>query len=68
MEIKGSAPDDRGFIAEIIAKVLRADKCFIYEDDMETLEHLEEVSKCKIFLGHNSIGISSQDNQVPSAI
>ena len=46
MEIKGSAPDDRGFIAEIIAKVLRADKCFIYEDDMETLEHLEEVSKC----------------------
>ena len=54
MEIKGSAPDDRGFIAEIIAKVLRADKCFIYEDDMETLEHLEEVSKCKIFLGHKT--------------
>lgn len=54
MEIKGSAPDDRPFISEIISRVQDKQKCSIFIEDMETLEHLDEVSKCKVFLGHKT--------------
>lgn len=54
MEIKGSAPDDRGFIQEIISQTKSPEQCFIYDKDMETLEHLNEVAKCKVFLGHKT--------------
>lgn len=54
MEIKGSGPDDRPFINEIISLVNSKEKCFVYDVDMETLEHVQEVSKCKVFLGHKT--------------
>jgi len=54
MEIKGSAPDDRGFIKEIISLTTNPDKCSIYDKDLETLDHLNEVKKCKVFLGHKT--------------
>lgn len=54
MEIEGSAPDDRGFIKEIISQTKTPEQCSIYDKDMETLEHLNEVAKCKVFLGHKT--------------
>lgn len=54
MEIKGSGPDDRGFIQEIIAKTNNPNRCYVYDKDMETLEHLNEVAKCKFFVGHKT--------------
>lgn len=54
MEMKGSAPDDRSFIKEIVSQTKTPDLCSIYDNDMETLEHLNEVSKCKVFLGHKT--------------
>ncbi len=54
MEIKGSGPDDRYFIKEIISQTKQSEKCSIYDMDMETLDHLNEVAKCKIFLGHKT--------------
>lgn len=54
MEIKGSVPDDRGFIQEIISKVKFQEQCSFYDKDLETLEHLREVAKCKVFVGHKT--------------
>lgn len=54
MEIKGSGPDDRPFISEIISKVKNGNKCIVIDDDLETLNHLNEVSKCKVFVGHKT--------------
>lgn len=54
MEIKGTAPDDRHFIDEIISKIEKPGKCYVFDKDMETLQHLEEVSKCKLFVGHKT--------------
>lgn len=54
MELKNTGPDDRNFIDEIIYKIANSNKCFVYDQDMETMEHLEQVSRCKIFLGHKT--------------
>ena len=54
MEIKGTGPDDRPFINEIISKTLAPEKCSVYFEDLETQDHLNEVSKCKVFLGHKT--------------
>lgn len=54
MEIKGTEPDDRPFICEIISHVVEKNKCLVVNDDLETLAHLNEVSKCKVFLGHKT--------------
>lgn len=54
MEMEGSGPDDRPFISEIISSVNRMDKCSVVNNDLETLDHLNEVSKCKLFLGHKT--------------
>lgn len=54
MEIKGSGPDDRPFISEIISKIKRPKACMIYDTDMETARHLDEVSKCRLFVGHKT--------------
>jgi len=54
MEIKGSGPDDRPFIHEIINKIEDKEKCYVYEKDLETERHMKEVSKCSLFLGHKT--------------
>ncbi len=54
MELKGTEPDDRPYIHRIIERVESPDKCYIYDRDMETAEHLHEVSKCQIFIGHKT--------------
>lgn len=54
MEIKGTIPDDRPFISRIIKKVCNKRKCKMIDKDMHTHEHLDEVSKCQIYIGHKT--------------
>lgn len=54
MEMKGSLPDDRPFIQEIVSHVTHPEQCYVYDKDMETLAHIQEVSRCKVFVGHKT--------------
>lgn len=55
MELKGSISDDRALVAEIVS---RCDKvggqCTVEDRDLDTLTHLKEVSKCRLFVGHKT--------------
>ena len=54
MEIKGTEPDDRGIIREIVDKVQNPKFCFVYDADMTTEQHICEVAKCQLFIGHKT--------------
>lgn len=54
MEIKGTEPDDRGIIREIVDKVQNPKFCFVYDVDMTTEQHICEVAKCQLFIGHKT--------------
>lgn len=54
MELKGTPPDDRVLIKEILNRVDKPDKCTYIDRDMPTHEHLQEVAKCRIFIGHKT--------------
>jgi polysaccharide pyruvyl transferase WcaK-like protein len=54
MEIKNTEPDDRIMLADILNKIELKYNCEIVDKDMETKEHILEVSKCKVFIGHKT--------------
>lgn len=54
MELKGTGPDDRILIRQIVDKVDNPSKCIIYDVDMPTAEHIQEVAKCQLFIGHKT--------------
>lgn len=54
MELKGTPPDDRVLIKEILNRVEQPDECTYIDNDMPTHEHLQEVAKCQIFIGHKT--------------
>jgi polysaccharide pyruvyl transferase WcaK-like protein len=54
MEIKNTEPDDRIMLAHILNKIELKENCEIVDKDMETKEHIIEVSKCKVFIGHKT--------------
>ncbi len=54
MELKGTPPDDRVLIKEILSRTNHPDECTYIDRDMPTHEHLQEVAKCRIFIGHKT--------------
>lgn len=54
MELKNTEPDDRWLIEEIITSVDNKEMTTYIDRDMPTLEHLQEVAKCQIFMGHKT--------------
>ena len=54
MELKGTGPDDRPYIQRIIERIECPEKCHIYDKDMETADHIREVGKCQVFVGHKT--------------
>ena len=54
MELKGTPPDDRPLIHEIISHTTTPASCFVYDEDMPTEKHIIEVSKCQFFIGHKT--------------
>lgn len=54
MELKGTGPDDRILIKEITDKVANQDRCIVYDEDMTSANHILEVSKCQLFIGHKT--------------
>ncbi len=45
------------FFDEIISRSGRADVCEIVSDKIDTVEHLQELAKCQIFVGHKTHSI-----------
>ena len=54
MEMTGAAADDRPCIQEVLSRVQRKDACEIVERDLDTVTHLKEVAKCRVFVGHKT--------------
>lgn len=54
MEIKGTLPDDRPYIQNIIKHIINPSKCKIIDEDLESTEHLKQVAECQIFIGHKT--------------
>ncbi|PCJ57487.1 MAG: hypothetical protein COA79_15765 [Planctomycetota bacterium] len=57
MEIKSSGPDDRPMIQKVLEKVDSIHMCSVLDEDLQTFEHLKEVSKCRYFIGHKTHSI-----------
>ena len=54
MELKGTEPDDRMMICEILDLIKEKSCCYVHNTDLETEEHIIEVSKCRFFIGHKT--------------
>lgn len=54
MEIKGTLPDDRPYIQRIIEHTITPSRCTVIDEDLETANHLMQVSECQIFIGHKT--------------
>ncbi len=54
MEIKGTLPDDRPYINNIIMHTIDPSKCVVIDEDLESAEHLKRVAECQIFIGHKT--------------
>jgi polysaccharide pyruvyl transferase WcaK-like protein len=54
MEIKNTEPDDRKMLSQILSKTKIKENCEIVDKDMETKEHIQEVAKCSVFIGHKT--------------
>lgn len=53
MELKDSEPDDRPLLTDI-QRSANVAECKLVDRDLSTEEHLEAVSKCRIFIGHKT--------------
>lgn len=56
-EIRGAAIDDRKCINDIVSKCNNQDQISIDDTDKSTNEHLNEISKCSMFIGHKTHSI-----------
>lgn len=54
MELKGSGPDDRIMIYRILEHVSDKEHCSCIENDLPTKEHLQQIARCQIFVGHKT--------------
>jgi polysaccharide pyruvyl transferase WcaK-like protein len=54
MEMIGAVADDRLCINEVLNLVGRRGACEVVTKDLDTIEHLKEVAKCSVFVGHKT--------------
>ena len=54
MELKDSGPDDRRLIRQILATATHGGECMLIDGDMDTFSHMNEVAKCRVFVGHKT--------------
>jgi len=54
MELKGFGVDDRALIREVVSYTKYSDQCEIKDEDMDTLKHISEVAKCRLFIGNKT--------------
>ena len=54
MELRNTPPDDRILIHEIMDSITDKSMCYCYEEDLNTPLHLQEISKCQLFVGHKT--------------
>ncbi|MEI6139832.1 MAG: polysaccharide pyruvyl transferase family protein [Mariniphaga sp.] len=53
-EIKGAVVDDRKCINDILSFDLGKENVIIEQNDLTTEQHLAEIMKCKVFIGHKT--------------
>jgi len=53
-EIKGAVIDDRKCINDVVLHIDRKSEVLIENNDLTTLEHLSDIMKCKVFIGHKT--------------
>ncbi len=54
MELKGTRSDDRPLIHQIVAAAQRGSRCRVVDDDLPTRDHLAQVARCEVFVGHKT--------------
>ena len=53
-EVIGAAVDDRVCITEIIHQMKQCSEAEMVDEDLDTLTHLTELSKCRLFIAHKT--------------
>ncbi len=54
MQLQGEVADDRPCIDAVLQTVRDRHLCAVYKDAPTMLEHIGEVAKCKLFIGHKT--------------
>ncbi|MGE4546027.1 MAG: polysaccharide pyruvyl transferase family protein [Pedobacter sp.] len=54
MQVKGEDADDRPCIEAVLNAVSTPDRCSVVNDFKSMLEHIMEVAKCRLFIGHKT--------------
>ncbi|MBN1346440.1 MAG: polysaccharide pyruvyl transferase family protein [Phycisphaerae bacterium] len=54
METRGASSDDRPLIREIMSRVRCRESCDVEDRDLDTMTHLSEVARCRLFVGHKT--------------
>lgn len=54
MQLQGDPADDRPCIQAIINTLQEPDLCSVYTGTNSMLDHIEEVAKCRFFIGHKT--------------
>jgi len=53
-EMRGAVIDDRQCIRDIISRMKKSNCAEIFDEDVMTLKHLDEVASCRAFIGHKT--------------
>lgn len=54
MQLQNEQADDRPCIEAILNSVQKPEQCSVYNDATSMLDHIKEVSKCCLFIGHKT--------------
>lgn len=54
MELKGSGPDDRPIIKDILNHISDKERSICIDNDLSTEEHIRRVAECQVFIGHKT--------------
>lgn len=57
MQVKGHPADDRPVIRDIVRATGIGSRCLVHEKDAGFLDHLTEIARCRVFLGHKTHSI-----------
>lgn len=57
MQVEGEVADDRPCIHDIQTLIDSRDACGVFQDSDNMIDHINEVAKCKLFVGHKTHSI-----------
>ncbi|MCX5869812.1 MAG: polysaccharide pyruvyl transferase family protein [Deltaproteobacteria bacterium] len=57
MQVAGEVADDRPCINDILTMINNRDACTVFQDCDNMIDHINEVAKCRLFVGHKTHSI-----------